>query len=219
MRDRLLKILNDENICNRIWIPAKVYEEFLKNRSKVLAEQWSRESKIQVLLNEIKSEFEKRANEKFSSKNPHPYINIPSIISGIEGFVSKQVADIENEKNTNYSISFTNDSILKEIIRIFKSKVGFEFSKDDLHKIIEEGEIRYKQEIPPGFMDIKKNGEDKYSDLIIWKSIITYAKEKTNIIFVIDDKKNDWWQIESGKTIGLLPFLRREFEAETGKKY
>jgi len=214
-----LKILNDENICNRIWIPAKVYEEFLKNRSKVLAEQWSRESKIQVLLNEIKSEFEKRANEKFSSKNPHPYINIPSIISGIEGFVSKQVADIENEKNTNYSISFTNDSILKEIIRIFKSKVGFEFSKDDLHKIIEEGEIRYKQEIPPGFMDIKKNGEDKYSDLIIWKSIITYAKEKTNIIFVIDDKKNDWWQIESGKTIGLLPFLRREFEAETGKKY
>jgi hypothetical protein len=54
--------------------------------------------------------------------------------------------------------------------------------------------------------------------LVIWKSIIEKAKDSNNIIFIIDDKKEDWWQIEKGKTIGPHPMLLKEFYKETNKK-
>lgn len=41
----------------------------------------------------------------------------------------------------------------------------------------------------------KKDGVRKYSDLIIWKEILKYAKtHQKDIIFVTDDVKADWWE-------------------------
>ena len=54
----------------------------------------------------------------------------------------------------------------------------------------------------------------------MWKQILDFAREKKKpIIFVIDDKKEDWWQIECGETLGprfelkkeLLDFAKVEF--------
>jgi hypothetical protein len=107
---------------------------------------------------------------------------------------------------------------LQEIIRIFDTKIGVEFKKEELESIIKEGEERYKNEIPPGFKDIEKKNNEKYSDLITWKSIIEFARQKTNIVLVLDDKKEDWWYIVNGKTVGPLPRLIKEFESETNRK-
>ena len=60
---------------------------------------------------------------------------------------------------------------------------------------LQEGQIRYDNLIPPGFRDSAKVGEAKYGDLFVWKDIIAIAKEKnTNIIFVCNDTKEDWWE-------------------------
>jgi predicted nucleic acid-binding protein len=89
LRERLLKILSDKNICDRIWIPAKVYEEFLKNRANVLSEQWSREDTMDILLKELIKDFNKKIQEKFSNKNYHPYIDVSNIEKGLKEFVEK----------------------------------------------------------------------------------------------------------------------------------
>lgn len=70
-------------------------------------------------------------------------------------------------------------------------------SQETLYQWCEEGEKRYKKEIPPGFKDEKdKDGIRKYSDFILWKETLQYAKSnKKNIIFVTDDTKADWWEI------------------------
>ena len=52
----------------------------------------------------------------------------------------------------------------------------------------------------------------KYSDLILWKEILKYAKnQQTNIIFVTDDVKTDWWD-----DTGFHPKLLAEF-SKTGQ--
>lgn len=91
-----------------------------------------------------------------------------------------------------------------------------DFTRDEVYVICEEGENRYKKEIPPGYKDgKKKDGIRKYSDLILWKEVIRYAKEqKKNIIFVTDDVKPDWWNIENDK-YEFLPQLIKEFERDT----
>lgn len=72
--------------------------------------------------------------------------------------------------------------------------------QDDIYRWCEEGEKRYKQEIPPGFKDAKnKDGVRKYSDLILWKETLRYAKiESKNLIFITDDVKADWWEYIDG---------------------
>lgn len=73
-------------------------------------------------------------------------------------------------------------------------------SQKDIYNWCDEGEKRYKNKIPPGFKDAKnKTGVRIYSDLIIWKETLRFAKKyKKNIIFVTDDAKVDWWEENDG---------------------
>lgn len=53
-------------------------------------------------------------------------------------------------------------------------------TQEEIYQICEEGEKRYKadSQIPPGFKDAKnKDGVRKYSDLIIWKEILRFARD------------------------------------------
>lgn len=69
-------------------------------------------------------------------------------------------------------------------------------SQEDIYRWCDEGEKRYKGEVPPGYKDAKnKDGVRKYSDLILWQETLRYAKNTvTNIVFVTDDVKADWWE-------------------------
>jgi len=94
-------------------------------------------------------------------------------------------------------------------------------TQEEIYQICEEGEKRYKADpqIPPGFKDSKsKDGVRKYSDLIMWKEVLRYAKiNDTNVIFVTDDVKSDWWVDDGGQKV-FHSYLQEEFERETGKK-
>lgn len=95
----------------------------------------------------------------------------------------------------------------------------------ELNKLKEEGKNRYEKSVPPGFKDDKKKNSptddhNAYGDLIIWKQIMSYAKEKkTGIVYVTHDQKPDWWNIVKGKTIGPRTELRKEFYVETNQEF
>ena len=91
--------------------------------------------------------------------------------------------------------------------------------QEEIYKWCEEGEKRYKGQIPPGFMDGKnKDGVRKYSDLIIWKEVLNYARnQEKDIIFVTDDVKDDWWD-ESGFHAKLLAEFEKTGQSITPMK-
>ena len=106
---------------------------------------------------------------------------------------------------------------LVELI-INDSRVMTSVTQEEIYQICEEGERRYKTDpqTPPGFKDAKnKDGVRKYSDLIMWKEILRYAREKSvNVIFVTDDVKSDWWIDDNGQR-KFHPYLCQEFQRET----
>ncbi|MEH6853177.1 PIN-like domain-containing protein [Priestia megaterium] len=113
--------------------------------------------------------------------------------------------------------SWTNDVVKTFVERLVDSnQIMQDLTRDMIYSICEDGEKRYKKQVPPGHKDGKtKDGIRKYSDLILWKEIIQFAKEKQkNIIFVTDDVKPDWWNIENDK-YELLPQLVQEFAKDT----
>ncbi|WP_102692356.1 PIN-like domain-containing protein [Rummeliibacillus pycnus] len=113
--------------------------------------------------------------------------------------------------------TWTSDKV-EELVKELESnnQIMNDFTRDEIYTICEEGKKRYKASTPPGYGDAKdKDGIQKYSDLILWKEVIRYAKERQkNIIFVTDDVKPDWW-ITDNKPYEFLPQLIDEFEKDT----
>lgn len=91
-------------------------------------------------------------------------------------------------------------------------------TQEEIFLWCEEGQKRYKKEIPPGFKDAKnKDGVRKYGDLIIWKELIKFARTQSkNIIFVTDDVKADWWENQDNQRVFHSKLLN-EF-SKTGQK-
>ncbi|PGX23258.1 hypothetical protein COE08_00850 [Priestia megaterium] len=119
-------------------------------------------------------------------------------------------------------LSLIHDSWTDDVVKVFVeslvdgNQIMQDFTRDMIYDICEDGKKRYDKKIPPGYKDAKnKDGIRKYSDLILWKEIIQFAKEKQkNIIFVTDDVKPDWWNNENDK-YEFLPQLVQEFAKDT----
>ncbi|NEQ35994.1 MAG: hypothetical protein F6K40_06720 [Okeania sp. SIO3I5] len=112
------------------------------------------------------------------------------------------------------------DKILEKIDSLFDSKVGKPYDDETLEKLYKEGETRFNKLIPPGFEDKKKEGNKKYGDFILWKQILDFAKENSlPIIFIIREKKPDWWNKKNGEIISPRIELRREFQENVKQQF
>ena len=193
---------------DRVWLPYQVGFEFNRNRLTVISDQ-----------RKLYDDFEKRINDiinEIDNKNRNPFFSV----SVFEKLLSIK-GDIKNEidnKIKAYQESLITDSLLDKINAVFEGKVGNCFKPEELKKIYIDGEKRYIDKIPPGYCDSKKPENERYGDLIIWKQIISKSKDsKIDVIFVLDDRKEDWWLEHQGKTISPRPELIKEFRIETDK--
>lgn len=213
--NELLNIL--DGISTKIWIPYQVGFEYHRNRLKVINDQV-------ILYSEIVKHIEKALKDvnqllsKRIGKNRHPLINIEEITKEITKFQEDIISEIRSKEESHPDL-LQEDSILEKLTSLFEDRVGNSYSVERLNEVFSEGSQRYDKKTPPGFMDQTKSEDEKYGDLIIWYQLIDFSiKEKKPIIFVIDDRKEDWWQKVSGRTIGPRPELLQEFLTETGER-
>ena len=207
-----------EKIEDRIWIPYQAAYEYLKNRLIVINAQKEAYSDIRDTLEKKKGEIEAKLN----SFKKHPYLHTVELKYQIESAfhsIEKDLDKLEKE-HPDY---LTEDPVWEKLTELLRSKVGEDFTKDNLEKIYREGKKRYEEDIPPGYMDLKnkKNEADKslYGDLLVWKQIIEKAKTiEHSVVLITDDLKEDWWYKFKGKTISPRPELIKEFKEETGKR-
>lgn len=215
-RDIILDVMN--KVSDRIWIPYQVGLEYFNNRIKVINEVSNGYDAIKKFISNYKNGFEKYLNDNY---NHHPYINRDMLKKRYSNDIIKPINDLLDEWKRNDPKYQDNDVIWKKLTDLFDGKVGEDFSSENLYKLYKEGEIRYAHQVPPGYMDLpqkKDQGERAlYGDLIVWKQTIEKAKETyRDVIFVTDDKKNDWFEAKvKGKRSGPRKELLREFSKES----
>ena len=110
-----------------------------------------------------------------------------------------------------------------KLTQLLEGKIGDDIANEELERLYRDGKKRYDEEVPPGYKDKanKKNEGNRslYGDLIVWNQLLKHAKTiPSSIIFITDDRKEDWWYKFKGKTIGPRPELIKEFKDETGKR-
>lgn len=202
------------SVKKKVFIPHQAAKEFLRNRLIVTAGQAKEyTSAINNINNLVKN---------LSSKDRHPFLSEQEL-PDFEKYSTKLITSLESQQQTLLD-KFSNDEILSFIENMFDGKTGKAYEQEDLDKIVTEGETRYQREIPPGYKDSKKESSDdpyrKFGDLLVWKQTIDHAKDKNkSVIFITDDKKEDWWLEQSGRTIGPRPELIEEFCDETEQKF
>lgn len=204
--DEFIKIIFD--LKNRIWLPFQVGLEFNKNRLTVLSDQKRNYVAFKKKMYDLIGEIENKNRNPFFSEALTEKLTV--IKNDFETEISQKIKD--------YDDSLISDPMLEKINSAFENKVGNCFNADDIIKIQKEGGKRYKNKIPPGYCDKKKPENERYGDLLIWKQIIQKSKEsEIDVIFVLADRKKDWWFEHQGKTISPRPELLKEFRTETEK--
>lgn len=217
--DFALKCIDE--IKGNVIVPATVDMEYRKHRK---SEYFAMKKRVQKASENIKSQVESSTKKIKNSCELLKSMQYPDI-DELSKSLNLKLIELENEVEKFFEDRSVLDQIAdywngKDLVNelfkeIIKNGSMDPFSQEELYAICEEGEGRYEKQIPPGFKDAKnKDGIRKYSDLIIWKEIIKYAKEnKVNVIFVTDDAKADWWEENNI----FHSMLIEEFERETGK--
>lgn len=157
--------------------------------------------KLKDIENQLKT-----LKERTTKPDKHPYIEAQTY-EDIEKQISYFSQNVETFIGVMEKFNEKFEHLVEEKIRGVKETdgdcvadtieekfiVGEEISFKEMLQIAEEGELRYRNEIPPGYEDeSEKEGLAKYGDLIVWKEILAYAKKKQkSVIFVCNDVKKD----------------------------
>lgn len=223
-RDTFLEILIAFH--DRIWIPGRVMHEYNRHRSSLLHQPIKEHYQSpDYLSTHYLSKLNNYIDKINSNEFYHPYFR--------EEFITELSSLRDKAKEILDKIRILTENTLEER----KKEIKYEAKKDPIYTtlstfnvgempgyqeqidIVKEGHIRYKHEIPPGYMDSNKTSIDKFGDLIIWKEICEYAKQKNvPIIFICNDTKEDWNAGNPAKG-EMVPReeLLDEFNSITGK--
>lgn len=192
----------------RIFIPAQVVREFVKNRPNKLVNLYQGVSdKISQIIAP-----ENLAYTILESLPEYNEINdrIKSILEFRKEIKKKaeKVRDTIREWGVNDPVSqayrpvFTKDVIIEPDV--------------DREVLLKEMLYRYENKLPPGYKDSGKDDKG-VGDFIIWKTILNIGQEnKKSVIFVTGDEKADWFHGSEKK--GFLPRfeLMAEFKRISG---
>ncbi|HJV26725.1 MAG TPA: PIN domain-containing protein [Aromatoleum sp.] len=211
-RDEFVEIL--EALKDRLWLPHRAAEEYFDNRLTVIAQQ---EKAYEDALKTIKG-----LEESLSNAREHPFLS-DGLMRKFSGVLQEVVAEL-GETKKNHAGRMSQDGVHKTVAELFDGRVGSPYPNVELEEICKDGEDRYARKVPPGYKDEGKGGAvdayRKFGDLIVWRQIMDRASEvKKPVIFISDDKKEDWWQIFRGKTLGPRPELIAEFTATTEQQF
>lgn len=184
----IFKTLKDKG---RLFLPAQVAREFVKNRPNKLSDlQQGIADKIGKFVGMEKLSFPILEDvEEYQKINEA--IKNNAELKKLNSALLKRIRSWEwnDPVNTAYREVFTADTIIEP-----------QFNKEET---LAELLRRQKLLIPPGYKDSAKD-DLGIGDFLIWKTILEIgAKNKKDIIFVSGDEKADWQHRTGGS--GFLP--------------
>lgn len=226
-REKYFEIL--DHLEERFILPYQVCQEFYENRITLIKNRSDFkksigefiEDKFQKILNMIESGTNNQEYDKALAILRHEDNLKADIIHNIEKSkldILEIISGFDGDITENYI--YKSDPILDKINEIFEEKVNEKNSEEKLKDIYKQGEERYKENIPPGYKDSNKGFPNKFGDLVIWSEIIQISKRFENdILFVSDDRKEDWVDKHSGIDLGPRKELISEFYSKTGRLF
>ncbi|MGX1828748.1 PIN domain-containing protein [Paenibacillus taichungensis] len=220
LRETTLEIM--EALKGRIWIPYQVAMEFhLHFRDQIYNQNDAYTNLKKTLSNNIDSIIKELENLS------HSNIDVDPMIQTLNHSKNVIVDELENQESKQPDLN----ELTERISSIIGQNVGRPYEEKRLLEIYGDGESRYKDKIPPGYMDAKVKSDqvtihdglkyqNKYGDLVYWRQMLDHSKneEVKSVILISDDTKEDWVLKVKGEKKGPHPELIYEFYRESSGK-
>ncbi len=108
-----------------------------------------------------------------------------------------------------------SDRVLLRLEKLSEDRIGTQMDPDKLEAAKKEAKRRAEAGIPPGYKD--KTKPDPTGDYLVWRQLMDEAAQrKLPVVFITDDRKEDWYRREHGLTLGARHELREEMMTEAG---
>lgn len=212
-RDKLLEILS--GLKHRLFVPHQVGAEFQRGRLGVIDEQMTTYAEVEEAIKSFASGVGKEVRE-------HPRLDREDLERRITKALSPIKRHLDKLREGHPDPLTDGDPLGSDTVRdalepLLAGRVG---KPRDFAELAKEGAKRYGRKVPPGWADEKKPEPERYGDLAIWLDVIDRADtDKKPVILVTEDRKEDWWWIRNGKTIGPQPQLVEEIQKKAGQKF
>ncbi len=215
-RDNLLALM--ETYRDQLWLPYQVGYEFFNKRLEIIDKVTRAHDELKKKIDTFKNPLTEFFNKEYAH---HPLIRRDDFFSSYDEAINR-VKDKLDEWMKSMPSYQENDIILDKLLELYEGRLGADYPLEKLQKVYKEAEKHYNEKTPPGYKDWKDKEKDGWrhqaGDLIIWNQTMDYAiSNKTNIIFVTEDLKEDWWNIKDGEIISPRVELIREFRNTTGR--
>ncbi len=210
-RNRLLGQFR--KLRGRIWLPYQAAKEYQDNRLTVIAQQTAAydelSKQLNVTANKVKAELEHYER--------HAVIDAATIERKLADAFKQALDSLETSRKSHPDFS-KGDEVRDVLSALFTgANVG---GKKGAAERLKAAERRLAEGRPPGGRDREKGGTKQYGDAVIWLELLEHAKATTKpLIFVTDDRKDDWWQEVRGKKIGPRPELVEEMADSASARF
>lgn len=210
-REDLFRVL--ENLKGRIWVPFQAAKEFYVNRLVVIREQKGKFDRLESVLDATLKEM--RGGEFTKSA----FLRIEDLEQIVKPSIEKAKLLI-SERRAKHPELLADDLFLERLVLIVGDSIGDEPEKKEFDESCKVAQERIDKKQPPGYLDFQKPIPDRYGDVLIWFELLKHAKSnKSPIVLVTDDDKEDWWLITGGQKLGPRPELREEMKKTAGVEF
>lgn len=214
-RNSLLQSL--QKFEGKKWLSHQAATEFFRNRAKVIISSEKAFKQAQEETEKLSASLA-AAVTQLKGNRIIPSTLAIELESGIKPLISQAQSKIAEAKES-YPKFLQDDPILNQLLALFDGAVGDDFAEEDKKKLKDQAEQRKKDKIPPGYLDDGKDEDRPYGDYYLWLQVIEHAKaEDTPVILVTSERKKDWWEEISGKTVGPRPELLKEAREVSGQR-
>ena len=145
-RQEFLRIM--ERLQGKIFLPHRAAQEYLDNRLVVIDQQEKLYEKTSLQITTLKTDLE--------NSHQHPFVS-STLMETANRIFEDLLVELESNKLI-HTTRINEDEIKNSIAAIFENCVGHPYDVEKLKEIIELGEERYSQEIPPGFKAASQGG-------------------------------------------------------------
>jgi hypothetical protein len=214
-----------EALAERVWIPHQAALEYQRNRIDVISGQSKLVTAIERALDSSFGDLRSAVGKRQSDINRSRVLDLAELNEAIEeshARVATVVAAGRDRQTDLTEAASASDQIHKRLTALLAERVGEPPDREWMDQIHTEGKQRFAAKQPPGFADAKKdsNPEDPYGDLILWKQLLSEAKNAERpAVLITEERKDDWIRNEAGRNLGPQPALRREFHTHAGQPF
>lgn len=214
-RESLLDAI--EKFRGRLWISNQAAIEFFRNRKSVIMSSEKTFSDAVSAIEDLRKATE-TATSRLKGLRLIPRTAADDLKKAADSAVEGAIATIHDARAAHPDY-IQDDQLLVRIMALFDGRVGSPLDAERTQELITEGERRISEKVPPGYLDTDKDGDRRLGDFFHWRETLNFGKETGSpIILVTSERKEDWWEKYSGRTVGPRQELLSEAYAFTGRQ-